>query len=503
MSTTSSERRLHPMSLAFDVGRFLRHMILPAAIGLLAGGRVAREWFVFAIIGLSMVSAMIRYFTFRYTFEEKELVLRWGLFIKHERHIPYDRIQNIDALRSLAHRVFGMAKVYIQTGSGKAAEAELSVITQGALDELRSRVFGTLQVPRPASDTPAAPLIATATPANGTTLLHLPPGQLFLTGLLESKGLTVFAAILALASQVGDAGMKAGSRFPGFRSWVEHSASSLTAPSSPSSYIGAAIVGFILLLLVLRVGSAIWMMFHLFDFSVSKLGDDLRIEHGFLTHVVNTVPLRRIQWIVVDESLFHRLLGRVAVRITTAGGTKGEGEVASEREWLAPILRRSELAALLEAVQPGLSLDLPLRAAHRRGFWRAMTPPTVVATLLGLALAPLIGWWSLLIWGAIEMWALVRARLVMQNLGWASTETSIIFRGGALRRHTAAARFSRLQTVTVLESPFDRRTRMASVRVDTAGATGAHLEVRYLSRDDASELSALLRRRTIETAFVW
>ena len=48
------------------------------------------------------------------------------------RHIPYSRIQNIDAVQNVLHRVLGVAEVNIETGGGDAAEAKMSVLPLAA-----------------------------------------------------------------------------------------------------------------------------------------------------------------------------------------------------------------------------------------------------------------------------------------------------------------------------------------------------------------------------------
>jgi membrane protein YdbS with pleckstrin-like domain len=67
------------------------------------------------------------------------------------------------------------------------------------------------------------------------------------------------------------------------------------------------------------------------------------------------------------------------------------------------------------------------------------------------------------------------------------------------------ARFSKLQVITRVESPFDRRTGMARVRVDTAGAARSEhsIDIPFLPAETASELAATLSARAAETAFRW
>ena len=82
------------------------------------------------------------------------------------------------------------------------------------------------------------------------------------------------------------------------------------------------------------------------------------------------------------------------------------------------------------------------------------------------------------------VWAWIHARLYVRHLGWAAGEGAVFFRSGWLWRELTVARFNKMQAVSLGESPFDRRARMASIRVDTAGAgnTSHRVNIPYLAR---------------------
>ena len=64
---------------------------------------------------------------------------------------------------------------------------------------------------------------------------------------------------------------------------------------------------------------------------------------------------------------------------------------------------------------------------------------------------------------------------------------------------------ARIQTVGLGESPFDRRHRMASVRIDTAGgaASGYTIAIPYLERAVADEVARRLYAEAGRRAFRW
>jgi membrane protein YdbS with pleckstrin-like domain len=90
------------------------------------------------------------------------------------------------------------------------------------------------------------------------------------------------------------------------------------------------------------------------------------------------------------------------------------------------------------------------------------------------------------------------------HLRWVLTDQVVAFRRGWIWRFTTVTPLSRIQAVAQHESPFDRRHRMARVRVDTAGGSEAfRVDVPYLGRDTAAELHRRLATAAAETAFRW
>jgi putative membrane protein len=78
-------------------------------------------------------------------------------------------------------------------------------------------------------------------------------------------------------------------------------------------------------------------------------------------------------------------------------------------------------------------------------------------------------------------------------------------RSGWLWRQVTIARVNKIQSITLAESPFDRRAAMARVRVDTAGAgpLSHRVDIPYLDRDVAGRLAARLATQAASSAFRW
>lgn len=505
----SEARRLHPLTLLFDIGADLRRAFIPLIAVVFFSRSRPDEWGLVTpllLVAITTLVALVRYFTFTYRYEPNDLVIRSGVFVRNERHIPYERIQNIDAVQNLGHQLLGVMKVQVQTGAGAEPEATLSVLPREALEEMRARAFAG----RAAPVAPGEPVAATVTApeeaatrgsptAPGRVLLTIPTRELLLSGFIDNRGLVLVLGAIGVLTQLDPLPDIAADRFadwiPGVTA-ADFSLAQLTG-SRTVMLIASAIIA---LLLFVRILSTVWAAIRLHDFQLSRHGDDLRLEYGSFTRVTATIPARRIQTIAIHETVLHRWLGRAALRVTTAGGGTGASGGA-EREWLAPILHRAQIAPLLTELQPGVTLDdVAWRRPHPGAFARVARRSAAIVIAVAGASAFLIAEWAITLGALLLLRALIRARTHIRNLGWAAFDDGIIFRGGWLRRITTIARYSRIQAVELVASPFDRRADMAHVSADTAAAA---LGVGYLRASDARELKELVLARASATAFTW
>lgn len=502
------EGRLHPLSFLFDVGGQLKQLIVPGIVLLVGAGSAGFDWqaWLLVLVVPSAAIAIVRCLTFRYRFDESELVIRSGLIFRNERRVPYSRIQNIDAVQNLFHRLLHVVEVRVETGGGDTPEASLRVLPRAALDEMRERVFaGRGRAPVAAAE--GEPGLAEAAPQ---ILLRLGPRDLLLAGFVESRGLII---MLAGFGVLWEAGLfdpmfdKIAGEDVDERGVIRLSLRAVTGGGMPSfEHIALAIGAFILLLLVMRVLSMIWSLVRLYGFRLERRGGDLRAEYGFFTRVMMTVPLHRIQTLTVREGPLHRLFKTVMVRVDSAGSESTGERGAAKRESLAPILDKRTLPALLREVLPEVDLStLEWRPVDPRGFRRALRVALVFYGLLALPFVLMLKWWTLALLAVLWSWAWLDVRLHIRYLGWAIVDRAVLFRRGWLLREFSVARFSKIQVVSLGETPFDRRYRMASIDVDTAGTgdLSNRIGISYLARHTADELRQFLSARAAQTSFRW
>ena len=89
--------------------------------GLVGLGLASVDAVVLIVPAYTLV-AIAHYVSLRYRYEPAEMVIRTGLLFRNERHIPYARIQNLDAVQNVLHRLLrgggGQGRDRWRTGAG-------------------------------------------------------------------------------------------------------------------------------------------------------------------------------------------------------------------------------------------------------------------------------------------------------------------------------------------------------------------------------------------------
>jgi putative membrane protein len=480
--------RLHPWSWLFAAFGFIRQLIVPLLAVVVFGARNdGVQWLVLLLVPIVLL-AVWQQRVFRYGFSERGLVIHEGLVFKTIRHIDYDRIENIDSQRSPLHRMLGVTQLRVETSTGGRPEAEFRVLGHAAAEHVRQRVAAAGTRVRALDDASAA-----GEPSPGTPLLHLPAGELVRQGLIDNRGLIVVAALFGMLHQSGVTRAMQQT----IERWLEGLAANALAALDPIAQLLLVIALLVFLLLAVRGLSIVFALINYHGFTLTQHNGEFRVRYGMLTRVALTIRIARIQAAHQAETLLHRWFRRVSLRVDLAGGLEAAGEGAGERtHWLAPICTPDAAAMLMRRALPDVDFDC-------EPDWQGLAPRAAMrlfkrsATIWSLAaLVPAI--WLFGRWGLVApvfalAWAAVHARLYVRHTRWSLTDDAVLFRSGWLNRRLIVAPRDRVQAAVWLQSPFDRRYRMAALSVDTAGVhRGQSIRIRYLPSQVAAELARAL-----------
>lgn len=492
---------LHPISLLFDVFSSIRNHLVPTAIAIFgaASGSLWGIWFAAVVFGFSMLHAIFRYVSLRYQLRDGDFVVDEGIIFRVHRTVPVSRIQNVDLVQNILHRIFRVAEVRIETAAGAEPEAILRVLSLDDVERLRNQIYSYQAKERTSvgSELKATSKIADAnseslTSENATQsnlasdtpidsglasipILRIKPWLLCKAGFISNRGTVFVAFLIGLMFQFDiEKRFKLSSRFDisgmlAKYTWAQG------AWNSPK-FIAGVILAFIGFAILLRILSAAWYLIRFYDYHLDQYGSDLRIRCGMFTKVSATVPIHRIQFISIHRNLLSKWLGLASIRIETAGGGAKESEDAAttvSRQWFVPVLDEAEVPRLVSILRPGIRWD------ETAMDWKPLSPlakkrkrrmSLFLAVLIAIASYWFIGFWSLLAGGMVAVvgwwWAAKKAR----SMRYAREDWGIVYRSGLFTKKCSVTFADRIQSVKLLHSPFDRKWKMATLELDTAAA---------------------------------
>jgi putative membrane protein len=196
----------------------------------------------------------------------------------------------------------------------------------------------------------------------------------------------------------------------------------------------------------------LWRRFNQqYRLTVAESSDGLHLHGGLVALTAEVIRPGRVQAVRLVEPVLWRPLGWCRLEVDIAGRqrSKGEGEA-----------QRGQLRALLPVGKRAVALELVDRLMPDRP--RELSPPP-----------------RRVLW---------KSPFRYRALGWGRSETCVASTSGRLRRVACWVPLEKVQSLRHVQGPVQRRFRLASVHVDTAGRA-VHATLR--DRDVAEAARAL------------
>lgn len=474
VSVPDGARRLHPGTIA------LRIIVkAPQNIaGIVALGAAASQGGLLVMLGVGALALVVaaaftwvRWRSFTYRIADGELVIADGILHRNRRSIPFDRIQDVSIDQKLVARLFGLARVRVETGGGEADEATLDSVSLSEAGRLRAVLRGGETIT--AQPDAASPI---------RTTIFAMDGRRVLTMGLFGFSLVWVGVLFAGLNQLGDL---IGFDWTAVRDWAGVARHQAIALATPLFAALAAIVA-----LVLGAISGVARTFFVeHGFRLEQEGDRLRRVRGLTTLTEVVVSLRRIQLALIERGMVSGRFGWSGLRFQTLGGSDDAGG----RQQVAPFAREDEVAQVLAAARYPLFDPLPLRPVAFGHVVRAMllrgVPPLIAIGIASLFVPP-VAFALLLVPIPVAAALLARRRHRYAILG-----DHLHVMRGVLAKRAWIVPLARIQSVSVTRSPLQRVLGVATVRVDTAGAKGiGRPDIADLAIEDADPLARALLR---------
>lgn len=444
---------LHPLSIPYRLVQqavglvvFLLFVGTPA-FGAISG--VIGTTPTIAIGGLLVVAvvgyAVAYHRRFEYELTTEAFDIRSGVFARRDREIPLHRIQNVDSSQNVVQRALGLAEVRLETAGASGTEATLRYVSERRGNQLRREIS---RLRRSDDDGETEEVAA-------ETVFEITDRELGLLALISADVQLIPVLFLAGSVFVPAIGSLNNEWFFG----VESILGRLFGPVVTLAVIVA--IG-----LVYGVINATLY----YGFTLNRAGEELRYERGLLQKYSGTIPLSKVQSLTISENIIARALGYASLDIETAGqaGGRGQGSIQSAIP-LAERTRVFELTNSIEAVGQ-MEFERPPKRARQRYAVRYAGAIGVVTGLLYLLQTGFdisLYWWVPL--GLLALVPLA-AHLQWKHRGYYVGADHVVTRNGFWVQQLKIVPYYRVQTVISSETVFQRRRRLSTVTIDTAGS---------------------------------
>lgn len=477
----SERHHLHPVAVVIQAMITIRQFIIPlgfwAVIQLRNTGIDAVFWLLLGSIVILLLTFAWEYVYWkRYTYriEHGEFRIEHGVVYKKRRYIPLERIQSVDYVEGILHRLFGVVKVRVETAGGAGPEAELQAVTREEAEQLRNVLTVTRTVTDPGEHNVDPDQAEDKT--QNVRRWRLKTGELMILGLTSGSLGVIFPIIGGAFSFLAEF-FPVESLFAFIGRYIHVEAT--------FQFISFALV---VTFVVALASSIVTNALKFGKFSLTRSGDHLLLERGLLERRRSTIPIRRIQAVRLEEGILRQPIDRVTVRVVSAGyGGEGDNDPDTSTV-IFPLLKKKEVMLFLREFLPELTVEeIGFTKVPRRSWRRFVTVKVVLATLISVPLSYFFYPWGLLALLLVPL-AVLYGHLCYRDEGWYLAGEDLVLRSRFLTRTTTIVTRRRIQSSTVKQSPFQRPSKLATFQVAIIGWLGRNVNVRHIDQRDASQL---------------
>jgi uncharacterized membrane protein YdbT with pleckstrin-like domain len=288
-----------------------------------------------AFLAITIISAILRYWFFRYKIVDDAVLIREGVIKKTQLDIKFDRIQAINTQQNVIDRAFDLVTVIFDTAGSAKQEGHLPAIKTALADSLKERILlktGGKQISFDADSDEEEEIRA-------KPILELGARDMVRIGLSSNRAL-IFLVLLG----------------PIIEYLVEDAEENIDATTiataidanqfSLSSGIGYVLLIIFAFLLSLVAASIIGAFLRYHNFILVSDKDVLRSTGGLLTRHEHSVNFAKVQSVFSTQNPVMRIFRRFRLRATQASS----GKPGSDKHFDIPLCGKEQLQPIADEI---------------------------------------------------------------------------------------------------------------------------------------------------------
>jgi putative membrane protein len=436
------------------------------ALYLVRGKSNGLDWeeIVFLVLPLfTIINAVGAFLLFRFHVAQGSLIIRKGFLVKRNLTVPLEKIQAVHIDQGWLHQLFNVVKVSFDAAGTEKMEIRIMAIDRHRAEALRTFILGAATQPQQQETAVEKPLI------------QLTPYDIFKLSISANhiKAFFILAAFLVSTYrefiQIG--GDDARGIWKQVKDFLRSDAGS------------AVIFLFSALLFLSLIISAVRVILKYYRFRITRSEKGYHIRSGLINLKEKLVPFNKIQYISWKANLVRQAMHISILQLHIAGANE---EVEDIQEIKIPLPQSAYTEQITPMYHPLLpEAEFTAARVHASYIQRQTLLfgllPAIAATGIGYIFWGAYAWLFLLLipLTAFQSW------LFQQKFRIWGNADALQLKQGVYGTEGIIWLWHKLQKVTVQQTIYQRRKKLATVKLYTAGGT---ISIPYIPEHIARKL---------------
>lgn len=462
--------------------------LFPLIIIFFVGGSGSRYgtyliYFITGIALISMLYAIIAFFRYFYYIENDKLIVEKGVFGRSKTSIPFERIQTINFEQNLAHQVFSVLRLKVDTAGSAKKEFEFDAIQQEEAHQLRDVILSKRKKLIPSQETQEE---ITTDYASYQTILRLNITDLLKIGITENhirSGGLILLAMWWIWDSLDEAGLNP---------------EQYTEDINPMTYGLIMIVAFIIFfMLVSFLISLVRTVIAYYGLEFLRSRDGFKLMAGLFTKKDTSALDHKIQMVGWSDNLLRKLVGYYELQLKQASSVA----VNQKTSIKIPGCRIDQIERVATALYGHSAFaNITMHPVHisfkyRRMFFLSLI--SIPLVVLGYMVDQ-----SFLLYGGIllTIYFIISSHYRYKKCQYGHNDQMLLIRGGLFGDKAETLPIFKMQNIILSQSPYQRRKQLANVKVYTAAGS---VTIPYVPYPQAIALSDYLLYKTQSSRKQW
>ncbi|MDV4152693.1 PH domain-containing protein [Clostridium sp. AL.422] len=415
---------------------------------------------ILALIILSVLKSLLKWFTIKFSVNNNELLYYTGLINKKKLEIPFDKINTIDINRNIIDRLFNVSTLKIDTGAVKELGQEIKLkINEKDVYEIRDLINEL------SSENINDSIELLEKSHQKTFCKTITFKEILIYSLSKSK---IFWAIGGVFF-IGDFILNLEETFN--ISITNNVVESIEVEKIFSIGLFKSILILILVFIVMYVFiSIIYIIFEfvrLYNFTVTNDKNDIKIKYGLLTIKEYSIPKDKIYAIRYKQNILQQFLKIFQIEVVTVG----YGDEKNEQAILYPVADKDFINSTLKLILPSFEFAGDINKPPKKALSRFIIKRSIV--LIAFLIIPLAFMIpnTLLLIKICSFTILILYNILLGYLNYRNTSLGVnkellVASSGSIEKVTTLIKQEYLQSVEILENPFQRKKHVCDFKLD-------------------------------------